>query len=276
MTPVRLSYSSGNLVNKCQQKYFYYKVANTPKDEDYEESEALGFGKAFHQVLEKTLHNSYNENLILEAMTEHNVDMSEKPLLTAMLDNYIKLHKKSGLSVVRCELPIETPVFVGFIDFIAQAENGWWIGDNKTASRHDPNILPRLPMDMQLNLYAYFAPEIGRQLEMKGPFLGCRYRQSIKSKAGTAAGLARGTPTYDIEVPLSVMNPSYAWSLHLENQTVAQALHNGLAPTKNFGACYDFFSPCPYFSKCHGDLFSKNSSKVHVHTIESLEDSDLL
>ena len=275
-TKTTLSYSSMKTVLTCQQKYHHNKVANTPKDADYEESDALGLGKAFHKVLETTLHESYNDGLIVAAMAEFNVDSTDKALLTAMLDNYVKVHKLSGLKVVKCELKLTTPVFLGFIDFIAQGENGWWLGDLKTASRHDPSLLPRLHKDPQINLYSYFAEEIGNSLKMAGKFLGFRYRQSIKSKAGTAIGLAKGTPTYDIEIPASALNPKETWSNFLEAHQLISELHNGLAPKKNFNACYDYFRPCEYFSQCHGCLHSEGNPAIKVHTLESLTDSDLL
>lgn len=268
-------------LNKCQQKYHHYKVAGTPKDADYEESEALGLGKAFHQVLEKTLHTDYNEALIMEAMADHEVDEEDHMLLTVMLKKYCEYHNKSGLRVIKCELGLSTPLYTGFIDAIAQGETGWWIIDLKTASRFDETLLPRLPLDMQLNLYAYFAEEIQHALKdapynLKGPFLGCRYRQVTKSKAGTMSGLEKGITVRDIEIPVHLMNPQLAWETFLESHQVAIELHNGVAPRKNYSACFDFFRPCEYFSQCHGDLFSKSKDKVKVHTLESINGADLL
>lgn len=271
-----LSVSSMKTVNSCQQKYYYAKVSKQPKDADYEEADSLGFGKAFHWVLEQTLHESYNDKLIFEAMKEFEVSSFDRPLLTAMLENYVKVHKASGLKVVKCELQISTPVFLGFVDFIAQGENGWWLGDNKTAARHDPNLLPRLHKDPQINCYSYFAKEIGEALGMKGPFLGFRYRQSIKSKAGTANGLAKGTPTLDIEIPVSALDPQGTWGNFLEAHQLVTELHNGLAPRRNYNACYDYFRPCEFFSQCHGCLHSEGNHKIVVHTIESLNEADLL
>lgn len=272
----QLSYSSMKTALSCAKKYWFAKVAQTPKDPDYEESDALGLGKAFHQVLELTHHESYDDALIMGAMREHDVHPADKELLTAMLENYVVVHKLSGLKVVKCELKLEATNFVGFIDFVAQAENGWWMGDNKTAGRHDPSILPRLHRDPQLNLYAKFAERIGESLNMKGPFLGFRYRQSIKSKAKTAKGLRDGTPTYDIVVPYSAMTPDAVWSNFLDVHELVTDLHNGGVAKPNYGACMEYFSPCPYFSQCHGHCFSADSLAVQVLTKESYEDADLL
>lgn len=274
---VTLSISSQKLVKSCQQKYWHKKVNLTPVDEDYEDSDALNFGKAFHKVIETTLHESYSDKLIMEAMSESKVDITEKPLLTAMLDNYVKLHKASGLKVVKCEMKIEiSNLYLGFIDFIAQDKHGWWIGDNKTASSHAPTIKNRLHKDPQVCIYSKFAPDIQNVLDLKGEFLGFRYRQSIKSKAGTSSGLAKGTPTYDIIIEAGAIDSASAWSDFMESHETVVELHNGLAPKKNFGACNDYFRPCEYFASCHGCSSSEGHPLVTIHTVESLDSADLL
>jgi len=275
---VKLSYSSMKTLQSCEQKYSHYKIQNTPVDPDYEESDALGLGKAFHQVLERTLHQDYNDALIIEAMTEHKVDPSEKELLTVMLKKYIEFRKASGIKVVKCELPLGTSMYTGFIDYIAVQGNKWFIGDLKTAGRHDENILSQLPLDAQLNLYAYFAEDlyiavpslVGKQ------FAGCLYTQAIKSKASTMSGLEKGVKVIETIVPVEAMNPKLIWSLFNEVHNRASELHAGEAPRKNLSSCFNYFSPCQYFSHCHGKTFTDNKTKVKVTTIESFKEMDLL
>lgn len=284
MSNPTLSVSSYKLLLSCEQRYWHYKVANTPKDSDFEEGDFLSLGKAFHQVLEKTLHNSWNERLLAEAMTEHDADPADKELLEIMLDKYVQYHKKSGLKVVKCELGITTSTQNLFIDFIAISYDskgnaiGWWIGDLKTSSKHDENILGQLARDPQMNYYAGFADDVHIAVpEVEGlPFLGCRYRQIIKSKAKTRKGLEAGVKVYDIEIPAEALDTEGFKSQFNTIYDRALAMHNGEAPVKNFSSCFNYFSPCPYFSKCHGSLFSEGKSKVSVHTIESLEEGELL
>lgn len=273
---VALSYSSGKTVMSCQQKYYYNKIAKLEKDSDYDEGDNMNLGKAFHKVLEDTLHSSYSDKLILAAMEEFGVDRFSRPLITAMLDNYVKLHKASGLKIVRCEFQLLTPEFNGFIDFIAQASNGWYIGDNKTSAAYKEDIVKRLHLDEQINLYSYFAPELAEGLQLKGPFLGFRYRQTIKSKAQTPAGLAKGTPTYDIEIPAKMLNPKAAWNAHMERHQIAIELHEGIAPKKNLNSCMDYFRPCEHWSKCYGRNYSESVPEITIHTLETLESADLL
>ncbi len=276
---VRLSYSSMSTLQSCEQKYHHYKIANTPKDSDYVESDALGLGKAFHSVLEKNLHVDFTESDVIQAMTENNVDSSDKDLLTVMLNKYIEFRKASGFKVVHCELELGTNDYVGFIDFIAVRGNKWWIGDLKTASRHDETILSRLPLDPQLNLYAYFSHGIHNAVpQIDGmEFGGCLYNQTTKSKAGTIKGLENGVKVFETIIPVTVMNPPAMFTLFSEVHDRALELHKGEAPKKNFSSCFNYFSPCPYFSQCYGSNFSENNKKVTLTTLQSLKDeSELL
>jgi hypothetical protein len=271
---VKLSYSSMTTLQSCEQKYAHYKVLNSPKDSDYEESGALGLGKAFHEVLEKTFHKDYNDSLIIAAMTEHKVDSSDKDLLTIMLKKYVEFRKASGIRVVYCELALANSIYNGFIDYIAIKGDEWYIGDLKTAGRHDETILSRLPLDPQLNLYAHFADELYIAVpELEGKrFAGCLYSQTTKSKAGTIKGLEAGVKVFEMFVPVESMNPDMIWSLFNEMHNRALEIHAGEAPKKNLGSCMAYFSPCQYFSQCHGKNFSDNKFKITVNTINSLND----
>jgi len=275
---VKLSYSSMSTLLSCEKKYHAYKVACVDKDPDYEESDALGLGKAFHQVLEKTLHQDYNDILILEAMTEHKVDPSDKDLLTIMLKKYVEFRKASGIKVIKCELQLGTSMFTGYIDFVAIQGNKWFIGDLKTAGRHDESILSRLALDPQLNLYASFADDLYIAVpDLVGKeFAGCLYTQVIKSKAGTIAGLEKGCKVYETFVPVEVMNPQEMMSLFSDVHDRAVELHQGAVPKKNFSSCFNYFQPCQYFSQCYGKTFTENKNKVKLTTIETLKEQDEL
>jgi hypothetical protein len=284
MKTPKLSVSSLKTLQSCEQKYFHYKVAATPKDADYEEGDFLGFGKAFHQVLENTLHTSWNEKLLIEACCDNNVDQDEVPLLKVMLEKYVQYHKLSGVQVVKCELGIETNKTVLYIDAIGVSFDstgtpiGWWIIDLKTASRHDESLLGRLARDEQMNHYASFADDVEIAVEeIKGiPFLGCRYRQVVKSKATTPRGLESGVKVYDIEIPAEMLSVEEFKSHFNTLYDRAYELHQGEAPLRNYSSCFNYFQPCQYFSQCHGTLFSKSKNRVTVHTIDSLTNGDLL
>ena len=284
MKPVKLSVSSLKLLQSCEARYFMYKVSDTPKDPDYQDSDAAGLGKAFHQVMELTKHKSWTPQLLLTAILEHNVDPSEEMLLRVMCQKYVAYHAASGIEVVYCELPIETNRTILFIDAIGISKDasgnavGWWIIDLKTAGRHDENLLPQLSRDLQMNHYASFADDVEIAVEAVKdlPFLGCRYRQIIKSKAQTLGGLEKGVKVYDIEIPVSSLQVEETKRLFDHVHDRAVALHQGEAPLKNFSACFNYFNPCPYFSKCHGEIFTKNHNKITVHSMDTLNNGDFL
>lgn len=277
---VKLSYSSMKLIQSCEQRYHHYKIMGTPHDSDYEESDALGLGKAYHEVLEKTLHTKWDEKLLLEAMENNKVDPTESDLLRVMLTKYIDLRSKSKLKVIKCELGLDTKEYIGFIDFIAVNPDTkeYWLGDLKTAGRHDPNLIPQLAKDMQVGLYTHFVPHIENHVEgLAGyKFAGFKYNQCIKSKATTARGLESGVKVYEITIPKELIEEGEAWSQFSEVYARAVELNNGEAPRKNFSACFNYFSPCPYFSKCHKVLFSEGHSKITVDTIDTINDKELL
>ena len=276
---IRLSYSSMKTLQSCEQKYHHYKVSGTPKDSDVVESNAMALGSAYHHVLENSMHtDKYDDSHILAAMAEHEVDGSDKDLLTVMLKKYVEFRKASGYKIIKCELAISTQEYTGFIDFIAVKGNEFFIGDLKTAARFDETLLSRLPMDSQLNLYAHFADQVDIAVpEVKDlRFAGCLYNQATKSKAGTISGLEKGVKIYETFIPAEVMDPDVIWSIHSEMHDRARELHAGEAPRKNFAACFDYFRPCEYFSKCYGSNFTENYKKVKLTTIETIKEEDEL
>jgi hypothetical protein len=190
----------------------------------------------------------------------------------------VEFRKKSGIKVVKCELPLATSEYNGFIDYIAIQGDTWYIGDLKTAGRHDSNILSQLSLDPQLNLYAHFAEDLYIAVpSIEGKrFGGCLYSQIIKSKAQTPKGLDAGVKVIEIVVPAESMNSDLVWSLFNEVHDRALELHRGEVPRKNLSNCFNYFSPCPYFSHCHGKTFTENSSKVKVTTIETFNELENL
>jgi len=294
MKTTQLSYSSMCDLATCEAKYYFRKVAMVPKDADAEESEALGVGKAFHEYLEDVLHGEkFNaktfDSAVMAKAIEHNVE-EEAHLIGAMALAYMKLHKASGLIVVKCEQQVETPKYNGFIDVILKDASGnWWIGDLKTAARFDDKKVAQLPKDQQLNLYSYFADHLAGFFDLDPKkFKGCRYRVTTKTKSVVKANesitdfakrmVDKGSVTsYDAIIPVDVMDIENTWKHFEVMQERAVAIQNGEMPTKNLGACMNFFRPCDYWSQCHGKCFTDMTTKpeVIVMTTEKYEE-DLL
>jgi hypothetical protein len=274
--------------------YFYRKVAEVPKDADAEESESLGVGKAFHEYLEDVLHGekfdaATFESAICSKAELHNV-RPEAPLIAAMALSYMKLHKASGLKVVKCEQAIETDTFIGYIDVILVDDvGGWWIGDLKTAARFDDKKVAQLPKDQQLNLYSYFAKKLAPFFDLDvEKFRGCRYRVTTKTKSMIKVGESivdfakrmvekESVMSYDAIIAVEIMDIEATWKHFIQVQERAVAINNGEAPTKNLDNCMSFFKPCMFFSQCHGKCFTDMTTKPDVRVMTTaLYEEDLL
>lgn len=283
----RLSYSSFTKLMDCPRKYAHYKVTKTPKDDDVEEdTHALRFGKAFHQLLEDTLHDirKLTKPILNQAVTDHDLLEEDEgdvnsARLVAMFRNYARVRGQTNFKVVVCEFEIATPIFYGFVDVVLEDnETGdWWIGDVKTASSQSKLLEPSLPSDWQLNLYAYHAREIAATFKLPlEKFKGCRYMNCTKPKLVKKRGenwqeymkRCEGSCTYnEFVIPVGLLFPQDTYDQFKMAHAKAKALHKMKGKTlekaapKNLKQCSSFFKPCEYWSKCHG-------SKVTEMTLE--------
>lgn len=275
----RLSYSSSNLLEGCEQRYVFYKVDQVKPDPDYDDnSEAFAIGKSFHHILEMSMHKKPEKigSLLEECIQEHGLEESKAPLVHAMVLKYLRMHKTTNLEAVVCEYSIEDDIVIGFVDVVFKEPNGdWWISDLKTSARLSSTLISRLPQDRQLNLYSYFAPQIAAKFDLDiKKFKGCRYRLTTKSAARMRSTenyndfvlrVADLVKTYDIIVPIEKMNPEAVYSEHVDRYMRTILLRDKkVDPKKNFAYCDSYFKPCPYWSKCHGNCFSDMSESLEV------------
>lgn len=280
---MRLSYSSASLLQNCEQRYVHHKVYKTEIDSDSEDStEAFDLGKAFHAVLENCMHRAdkYKHSDVIKYCNKYNVE--DVLMIEAMVNKYLWLHQKSGWEVVDCELAISSNTTVGFIDFIAKKPNGnWAIGDLKTSARWNEGVLSRLSEDYQLNLYSSFADLIAPHLKLDpSKFIGCLYRVTTKtklkqrkteSKEDYYNRVSGNIESYDVFIPKTSMRIEEVSGIHEENYKRCVELFNGEAPKRNYSYCESYFRPCPFWSNCHGDIFSNCGSKVSCNTAKSYE-----
>lgn len=280
---VQLSYSSANLLKNCSQKYYWYKVKQVERDPDSEDNQdAFNVGKAFHHVLEMNMHTNERLTELLDEAVETFEVPEHKPMLHAMLMRYLQVHMKSNLKAVHCELGLQNPEFIGYIDVIlADDEGNWWICDLKTARRFAETTLARLKLDVQLNLYTSFAEIIAEQLELDvHKFQGCRYRVTTKSSIKRrktesykdfVIRCAESIKSYDVIIPIEEMAPAMTMFEHEQLQKHALALHRGEAePKKNMSYCDSFFRPCEYFSQCYGKTFTELKGDLEVITSDNV------
>lgn len=278
MTDLRLSYSSAGLLQSCSQKYYFYKVEGAVPDEDFKDDDtALLVGKAFHYVLEKSNHVKSNTvGPLLKTACEIFKCEDEQAMIHAMILKYLECHEKSKLKCHKAEFEMSNDNFIGYIDGIMMEDNGdWWVIDLKTASTFSESITAKLHTNTQLNLYAYFAPDMARQFNLDtSKFAGTRYRVTTKTKikkkeseeyAKYVSRCYESVNSYDCVIPKEIMCPERAMAHHLRLFAESIRLRDGdLKPCPNFDNCLQYFKPCKYWSKCHGATYTECLKKVRV------------
>jgi len=266
-----LSHSSAQSLLSCEQKYYYYKIERSEVDSDYEKSTALCIGSAFHWIMEQTKHEKP------ESITSMFQTCSELPdirldeehfcLVHAMVIKYLRLHKQMDLKLLSVELKLETKDFIGFVDAIMEDSEGkWWIVDLKTYKALTPKALPLLYKDPQMSLYAGHREAIAAKLDLDvEKFGGTRWRVVTKSTIKRrpreedidfTKRLVGSVKAYDIPIPFNVEAVDERLFLHKEANKRVKQLAKGSKPIRNYGNCLAYFTPCEYFSKCHGKNYS--------------------
>lgn len=280
----RLSYSSASLLTNCERRYYHYKVAKTKIDSDSSDSTvAFDVGKAFHGVLEDTMHSNveHMEGLIRKQCDENNC-LDSIPMVTAMVRKYLDLHRLTGLQAYYCEYAISTDSFIGYIDVIlVDRSGGWWIGDLKTAAKLSPTLISRLRYDTQLNLYGSFYKMVAKDLELDPKkFLGMRYRVTTKPKliqrktedrTQYIDRLKNSAKSYDIEVPVNHKIMEFTLDKHNKLYERSLQIRKGKKPTCNFTYCDSYFRPCPYWSQCYGIEFTKGQEDLILRDADHYE-----
>lgn len=274
----RLSYSSATLLKNCETRYCHHKAWGTPKDSDYEDKqENFNIGKAFHWIMETSEHTEDNLAELLDQSCKAFEVEEYKALIHALSLRYLQTHIKSGLSVIKCEQSLSNADMLGFIDVIlGEEDGGYWFGDMKTSAWVNELLFARLKNDPQLNTYSFFHREVASALGLDpNKFRGCRYRVVTKAKLKQKASesyvdyvkrLAKNVKSYDIIIPIEKMNIEATYDEHLRLHARSLELRAGEVPTKNLSYCDSYFSPCPYWSHCHGEEYSKCKSELEMIT----------
>ncbi len=268
-----LSPSSLALYQACPRKYKLKKIDKIANDSDYVEDTAIfAIGKAFHKVCEDSMHDltkiSVDEIKGIVELYQLQVD-EWYPMIKVMLDQYHKVHVKSGLEVIACEQEIETEFFYGIVDVVLKGPEGWWIGDLKTAGSFSPTQVPGLLSHPQLNLYAAHSPFLARNLGLDiKEFKGCRYRVTTKSKLQRKvlelepdymARLAKSITSQDFVLPVEQMIHRQVYAAHKQAFAEISKGDKGSYPP-NYANCFAYFRPCELWSNCHGRLCSETGS----------------
>jgi hypothetical protein len=271
LSDIRLSYSSYTTIKSCESRYWHYKVNNTPVDTDYsDEKKSLILGKAFHSILEFTKHTSTGLGDAIKHVKE-GIGDDDMALVVAMVKVYLRFresHKQySKLNPVGIEVEISNEKFMGFVDVVLADENGnWYIGDLKTTARQSETLKSRLQMDAQLHLYSSQAEQIAEKLNLeKNKFMGALYittnktttkRKDNEKLSDYVDRLTGAIETRVYVVPMDKAKTDWVTSDFISYHEKTNQLRSGKVPEKNYSQCENYFTPCPYFSKCHGHNFT--------------------
>jgi hypothetical protein len=286
---LRMSYSSSNTFLGCNRRFYYDKIVKADYDPDYnDDQKALRIGKAFHEVLELCHHEAaqLSKSHFGKSFEAHGVDNpGEQGMIIAMVQKYLILHKKSGLSVVGIELHVGDENIHGYIDAIMIDEGGhWWIVDLKTAGKLNGSLLSRLSRDPQLNIYSYYRNQVADLLKLDpSKFKGVRYRVTTKStikfgKRETLMSFAKRCferiESYDIGVPREDLNPTAVYRQFMELLGRMRKLETTKESDigQNFTYCESYFRPCPYWSRCYGKTFSAAAEQYRIFDSANIPD----
>lgn len=199
----------------------------------------------------------------------------------AALQTFFIRHLKSNLTCIACEVEIAFLNFIAYIDVVYVDTNGyWWIGDLKTAASVKPQELTaQLSKNLQLSIYATFKQDVARILSLDlAKFAGVRYLSTTKTKAEEIKSfesfcIKNVSESYDFVVPAHLLSDSIeTLNYHLGIVEQLEEL-KGQGYTEcqikaNYSACFDFFSPCPWWSRCYGHKFGTDT-RIKVFTTSS-------
>lgn len=276
-----LSYSSACTLQACEAKYVYRKVENLPVDSDaVTDKESFRFGKGFHKIQEDTMHKrlkpSALEKKLEEIIPMFNLTFAEHGYgLFACCEAYYDLHEKSEMEVIAVETPVKTETFEGIVDATLLDKSGyWWICDLKTSAYADVAMFKRLAFDPQLNLYAHHAYLLAEALKLDmNKFAGVRYRSVQKPRYAPFAKETYSAYSqrimakcFDVGVLKADLHTEEIFKQHVNLLVKALKFDRSEAtPMRNRGACYQFNTPCEYWSRCHGGREFSQEGVVQIN-----------
>jgi len=281
----QLSHSSAQEFRGCEYRWWLRKVEGIAPDSDYSDSDGLSVGKAFHHVQERSKHEPADlAELLKECEASKDIGLSAEHfgLVAVMSDVYWRYQAQSKLKVVGVEYAIESPNVSGFLDLISMDEDGvWYIEDLKCFKSFSINSVVGLPKDPQLNLYASFFSDVAKHYGLKAAkFGGAGYRiitktTSKKRENETISAFVDRTrkaiKVYRMIVPVARLDTCGTRDRHDLTKTRADAIIKGETnPRRNYGYCMNYFSPCQFWSKCHGQTYSESvdSAKSQIEVFE--------
>lgn len=281
----KLSHSSASELRGCEYRWWLRKVKKTRADLDYRESDGLSVGKAVHHIQERSRHEpAALAPLLKECAVSSDIRLSKYNfgLVAVMCQVYWAYQAQCGLEVIGVEYEIDNERVSGFLDLISlDPDTGlWFIEDLKCFKSFSPNTVVGLPKDPQLNLYAGFKNEVAKEYGLDPEkFGGAGYRVVTKTTSKVResetitqfiARTRKLIKVYRVIVPASELAVEATGKNHSVVQLRAERILEGDTPSKNYGYCMNYFSPCQFWSKCHGKTYtdSLEDAKLRIDLFE--------
>lgn len=291
--PIALSNSSMNVFNSCERKGFLQYIEKAKPDIDYVRPGYFAFGTAYHFVLEKTKHeaNNYDISLLERACDNECIYFpNDGAKIAACINSYWGLIRGSEWKPHAFEKWFQNDLARGKLDLIVVKNDGYWvISDAKTNGMAlSPTKKIELINDSQMNLYGAFHDIIAKSCNLDPTkWLGCLYREVEKPRQHYKIGESfeefynriseKGIPNHrEIFISRDEMNWDNSYNNFLltlkRAREIQYAYLNGkpIETKQNFSNCKKFGTPCEYWSRCYGCLYSSNLSDDKKNILDIL------
>ena len=194
---IRVSYSMLSTFRNCRKACkFRYNDGLKP----LETSKALRYGSMTHSALE-IFHLSRSPTKVGDYIDTYykenpNLDTTEFTITKAMMDAYCKKYEKEDFEVIWIEKDFEGPIIdmktyepipgvymCGKLDGLIKRDDGYWLLENKTASKIDGNYLEKLWSDFQIIMYCYYVKKCFN-IDCQGVLYNILLKCNLKKNAG--------------------------------------------------------------------------------------------
>ena len=258
--PSYLSVSQVNSLKTCPRQYVFKHIL---KEREFKNKNLL-VGTAFHKMLEgkdveaelKELPAEYPHRAVLKKMKRVYEDATAQ--LPKVIAREVNFRVDSGQFEI-----------MGYVDAVRVGDDGWYLGEEKTAAVIDENKKNMLAFDLQICTYMYSQAAIARQVGVDKPFKGLIYTATTKpsekvkktetleefaarATVETRVWKVEDTPPERIKL---IVETEFNWAQKTKQEIEATWISSGEnldAIPSNSHSCFKFNTPCNYFEKCYG------------------------
>lgn len=251
-----MDYSSMSTLLTCPKKYYYSQVE---KLAPAQEATALGFGKAWHKIME--YHNDRRPNPLTAlddiGWVDPYDDYRTREKLTRGYLAWAEQYRDTPWDVVVQEVPVQHNFggfpYEGRVDVVVNTDshhgNGveLWLGDYKTASRLELDWIVYYRVSNQFKLY--YAAMKEKYPNLAGMFVDV-YHATKGVQKGKTEEERRGNRFYREFFRYDDGQIEEAVNDFIGASEVA-AVHKGSGNwPKNTNSCHHFNRPCPFLDMC--------------------------